>query len=407
MRSFTNGHIKVAVTALRTNRGRSFLTMLGVIIGVASVISVVAIGQGVKNQVNGQIHTFGSDLITVRGSSIGASSGLAALSSLNILTPLAPHDYDAVAVASHVGTTVPLALVDGEVHGDRSLRTGVVIGTTENFADILNHSLTYGIFFTSDDMDANANVAVLGAHAAQQIFNENVPIGRSLSFRGQQFVVRGVLDSFETTPLSGRADFNDAVFIPYDIAQSLTNHNAPLYEVLAKPDDPKFTAAATADIQKRLLAAHGGQQDFTVQRAAESRDASSAVLDLLTKLIAGIAAISLLVGGVGIMNVMLVSVTERMHEIGIRKAVGATNRQILTQFMIEATVLSLVGALLGIIGAFIVDLLLRILTDLQPAISWQIVVLAAGVAVAVGIIFGTVPAVKAARKQPIDALRNE
>ena len=406
MKSFTNGHIKMAVTALRANRARSFLTMLGVIIGVASVISVVAIGQGVKNQVNGQIRTFGKDLITVRASTVSSqNSGLGALSSLSILTPLSQKDYGTVAATSKVGTTVPVAVLDGKVQGDRALTNGVVIGTSENFASILNHTLAYGIFFTDDD--ANSNFAVLGQQAAQQIFNENVPIGRNFSFRGQQFVVRGVLDGFETTPLSGQADFNNAVFIPYNVAQDLTNHAAPIYELLAKPNDAKDVDAVAANIEKRLLAAHGGQQDFVVQRAAESQTASNAILDLLTKLIAGLAAISLLVGGIGIMNVMLVSVTERMHEVGIRKAVGATNRQILVQFMIEATVLSIAGALFGILVAYAVDLLLRILTDLQPAISWQIVLLAAGVSVLVGIIFGLVPAVKAARKQPIDALRNE
>ena len=406
MKSFTNGHIKMAVTALRANRGRSFLTMLGVIIGVTSVISVVAIGQGVKNQVNGQIKTFGKDLITVRASTVNSqNSGLGALSSLSILTPLSQRDYGTVAATRKVGMTVPVAVLDGKVQGDRVLTDGVVIGTSENFATILNHSMTYGIFFTDDD--ANSNFAVLGQQAARQIFNENVPIGRSFSFRGQQFIVRGVLDGFETTPLSGQADFNNAVFIPFNVAQDLTNHSAPIYEVLVKPTDAKDVDIAAANIQKHLLTAHGGQQDFVVQRAAESQTASNAILDLLTKLIAGLAAISLLVGGIGIMNVMLVSVTERMHEVGIRKAVGATNRQILLQFMIEATVLSLVGAVFGIITAFVVDLLLRILTDLQPAISWQIVLLAAGVSVVVGIVFGLVPAVKAARKQPIDALRNE
>lgn len=407
MKSFTSGHIKMAVTTLRANRGRSFLTMLGVIIGVASVITVVAIGQGVKNQVNAQVHNFGTDLITVRGTTVGGGSGFSALSSLNLLTPLAPHDYDRIATTPDASTVVPLALLDGKMHGDKTFGGGVAIGTTENFADILNHSLNYGIFFTGDDVESGADVAVLGSNAAQAIFNENVPIGRTFTFRGKQFIVRGVLSGFETTPLSGRADFNDAVFIPYNVAQDIAGHTAPLYEVLVRPDDPKRVAGVATGIKNRLLAAHGGQQDFVVQRPDESQASSNGVLDLLTKLIAGIAAISLLVGGVGIMNVMLVSVTERLHEIGIRKAVGATNRQILTQFMVEAMVLSLTGAAFGIAGAYLVDLLLRILTDLQPAIEWPIVVLSAGVAVLVGIVFGSVPAFKAARKQPIDALRNE
>lgn len=406
MKSPTSGHVKMAVTALRANRARSLLTMLGVIIGVASVISVVAIGQGVKNQINGQVNKFGKDLITIRAARVGAAgTGLSTLSALSVRNPLPEHDYATVANTPKVGVTVPLAILDGEIRGDQTTSGTAVIGTTSDLPTILNHNTAYGIFFSSDESDAH--VAVLGQQAAERIFSENVPLGRSFTFRGQQFVVRGVLDSFDATPLSGEADFNDAVFIPYDVAQEVTGHNAPLYEVLAKPDDSKQVDAAVANIRKRLLASHGGQEDFSVQKAAQSQAASNAILDLLTKLITGVAGISLLVGGVGIMNVMLVSVTERMHEIGIRKAVGATNRQILSQFMIEAAVLSMVGVIIGVIVAFVIDLVLRILTDMQPAISWQIVLLSAGVSLAVGILFGTVPALKAARKQPIDALRNE
>ncbi len=383
--------------------------MSGVIIGVTSVITVVSIAQGVKQQVKGQINKLGQDLITVRATPVGVgasgSQGLGVLATFNVVNALPAADYTRVSRVSGVASAVPLSLLDGQIKGDQVIADNVVIGTTDQLPDALNQPLAYGVFFTTDEADTN--VAVLGQRAAQRIFSENVPLGRSFSFRGEQFIVRGVFDAFDATPLSGAADLNDAVFIPYDIAGRLSQNAVPLFEVLARPSDPKQVDRAVKAIDSQLLKAHGGQHDFTVQKPAQSLAASNTILDLLTKLVAGMAAISLLVGGVGIMNVMLVSVTERMHEIGIRKAVGATNRQVLNQFLVEATVLSVVGGLFGILAAGIIDIVLRIFTSLQPIISWQIVLLAVGISVVIGMVFGSAPAIKAARRQPIDALRNE
>lgn len=408
MSLFTHGHIKMAVTAVRANRWRSFLTMLGVIIGVASVITVVAISQGVKQQVSGQVSKLGKDLITVRASQVSSSgaSGIDLLSSFTVLGSLPSKDYGTVATTKGVKTAVPLSIISGQIRGDNRVDNPIVIGTTSDLPGLLNQDLAYGVFFPSDE-DNGGNVAVLGSRAAERIFSENVPLGRSFSYRGQKFVVRGIFDDFQAAPLSGEADFNDAVFIPYGTSQALSGNSASLYEVLAKPTDPKQADQVARSVEGRLLTNHGGAHDFSVGLATQTQAAANTILDLLTRLIAGVAAISLLVGGIGIMNVMLVSVTERMHEVGIRKAVGATNRQILNQFIIEATVLTIAGGFIGIVVAVLIDLLLRIFSDLQPAITWQIVVLAFFVSVAVGVIFGSVPAIKAARKQPIDALRNE
>jgi len=180
-----------------------------------------------------------------------------------------------------------------------------------------------------------------------------------------------------------------------------------IYEILVKagPAEPANTVAD--HINAELTKAHGSQQDFTVLKAGETLNVTSNILSLLTSLIGGIAAISLLVGGIGILNVMLVSVTERMQEIGIRKAVGATSRQIMNQFLVEATVLSLIGGIIGVIISLLINIVLRVSTSLQPSLSWRVFLLAVGVSVAVGIIFGTIPALKAARKDPIEALRNE
>lgn len=405
------GHLKAGVNAVRNAKLRSFWSMLGVIIGVASVITVVAIGTGIKQQVSGQIHHFGKNLITVRPAQVhtnstAGASGLSIISGLTTAGSLTDKDVKAVSRVPGVDASAPLTALGGNIAGDHSrYDEGFVIGTTGDLPSLLNQSIAYGGFFTDDDLGTNA--AVLGQRAAERMFNVDVPLGRVLTFHGERFIVRGVFNQFTAAPLSRGLDFNDAVFIPNDKVEKLSKYTAPTYEILARPTNAADTEIVAKDIQKALAKKHAGNSGFTVLTGNHNLEASDQILGLLTKLIAGVAAISLLVSGIGIMNVMLVSVSERKHEIGIRKAVGATNRQILSQFMIESTVLSLWGGIIGISVAFLIELMLRLFTDLRPVISWEVVVLATGVSLAVGIVFGTVPAVKAARKDPIEALRSE
>ncbi len=411
MKTLTRGHLKAGLDSLRGAKFRSFWTMLGIIIGVASVITVLAIGEGVKQQVSGQIHHLGKDVITIRPAQLQAGSGTGKssanlLAGLGISSLLTPKDVTLIKQAKSVSASAPLSIVPGKISGDSgAYNNGYVIGTTSDLSSLLNQSVADGGFLSDDDTGANA--AVLGPRAAVALFNEDVPLGRSFTFHGEQFIVRGVFNQFSATPLSQQVNFNDAVFIPYDVGQRLTKDTSPTYEVLAKSSSTAQTSSAASSIKYTLDKAHGGQSNFSVATASQSLGESDYVLGLLTRLIAGVAGISLLVGGIGIMNVMLVSVAERMREIGIRKAVGATNRQILSQFMIESSVLSLGGGVLGILLALVADGLLRLLTDLRPVITWQAVLLATSVSLLVGIIFGSVPALKAARRDPIDALRSE
>jgi putative ABC transport system permease protein len=410
MRSLVSGHLKTGTDSLRGAKLRSFWTMMGIIIGVASVITVVAIGEGIKQQISGQIHHLGYNLVTIKPAQLhtgkGSSNSGDTISGLNVGGTLGPKDIDIVNRTSGVAASAPLTIAGNAARGDHgNYSDGFIIGTTGALPSLLNQSMAYGSFFSSED--DGTNVAVIGQHASEALFNEDVPLGRSFTFHGQSFVVRGIFNQFETMPLSQQVNFDNAIFIPNDVAESLSNNTAPTYEILARPDLSQSTGAVATRLQRALNKAHGGQSGLSVQSGNQNVTASNGILDLLTRLIAGVAAISLLVGGIGIMNVMLVSVTERMHEIGIRKAVGATNRQIMSQFMVESTMLSLAGGVIGIGLAFLIDLLLRAFTNLEPRITWQIVVLASGVSLLVGVIFGTVPAVKAARKAPIEALRSE
>ncbi|HVV25925.1 MAG TPA: ABC transporter permease [Candidatus Saccharimonadales bacterium] len=409
--SLTRGHFKAGLDTVRGAKLRSFWTMLGVIIGVASVITIIGIGQGVRQQISGQIHHLSKDLITIQPAALHPGSGggnkdVSLLSADGIRGSLSSQDVATIARTKGVGASAPLAVVTGTVRGETgNYNQGFVLGTSGDLSSLLNQSLAYGSFLDPDDQDSTS--AVLGPGAAEAMFNEDVPLGRSFSFHGQTFIVRGIFNNFNSAPLNQVTDFNKAIFIPYQIAQQLTNNAAPTYEVLAKPQSGDQTGQVASAIQRALDRAHGGQSNLTVSQGSQNLTTNNDIVSLLTKLIAGVAAISLLVGGLGIMNVMWVSVAERTREIGIRKAVGASNQQILSQFMVEATILSLGGGIIGIIVALLIDVAVRLFTDLQPVIHWQTVALAAGVSFLVGVLFGSMPALKAARRDPIDALRAE
>ncbi len=411
MKSLARGHLKAGIDSVRGAKLRSFWTMLGVIIGVTSVITAVSIGEGIKQQIGGQIHHFGNNIITVRPAQLHTSSdsgseALNLFSGLSISAPLTAKDITTVSQVKGVAASAPLTIASGTVHGAAGdYKEGFVLGTTPDLPGLINQSLAYGSFLNDDN--AGQHMAILGKHAVQKLFDEDVPLGRSFTFRGERFVVQGIFNQFTSPVLSQQADFNNAIFISNDVVEDFSKNTAPTYEILVRPNDSHQTAAISAAIEHSLTKAHGGQAHFSVRSGDENLGSSDVILNLLTRLIAGVAAISLLVGGIGIMNVMLVSVAERMHEIGIRKAIGATNRQIMSQFMIESSVLSLAGGLVGIILSFVIELLLRVFTSLQPIISWQVVLLASGVSLLIGVTFGTVPALQAARKDPIEALRSD
>lgn len=409
--NFNRGNLKMALQSIHSSKWRSRLTMFGIIVGIVSVVTVVSIGQGIKNEIAGQIGRLGQDVLTIRPGNVSASASqtLHSLTGYLGATTVSVLSTNDIGVVQHVPTVsevVPLSIVPGAVQINSGSHTSLtVIGTNAYFPQVLNDSLEYGQFLPS--ADTNLYEAVIGYNLANKLFGSSAPLGQYFNFRGQQFIVGGVLNPVKVPPLSLQANFNNTIFIPYSTAVQMENGNAPLYELLAKTNNTSDVSKAKRQIIAALTAAHGGEQDFSVLTADQSVNVSNGVLNLLTSLIGAIAAISLVVGGIGIMNVMLVSVTERTREIGIRKAIGATNRQIRSQFLIEAIVLSIAGAIWAILLSLLINLVLRLTTSLQPALTWQIMLIAIGVSIAVGIIFGIIPALKAAHKDPIQALRNE
>ncbi len=410
--SAARGNLKMATTSLRKAKWRSTLTMLGVIIGIVAVVTIIGIGDGMKQQVSQQIGHFGKDLITVRPGKIDKAGSKQMLANSDLLfgrsslSGLTEKDYEAVKSTAGVKQVAPLGLVTGSiVSGDGvKMPDTSIVATSPDLPEVLNQKMHYGDFFT-DDSDLSS--AVIGQQVAYDLFGQTAPLGKTFTLRNQTFTVRGIFSKFNAPPLSPTANFDSSIFIPHQMADHLTGNTTEYYAILAKPANVKQLHPVIGSITDSLKKQNGGEQDFTVLDEQKSVSMSSGIIDLLTTFITAVAAISLLVGGIGIMNIMLVSVTERMHEIGIRKAVGATNQQILSQFVLESTVLSAAGGILGILISLLVNGLMHAYTSYRPVISWSAIALATVVSVVVGIVFGTAPAIKAARKDPIEALRHE
>lgn len=403
-------HVRMALASVRAARFRSFLTMLGVIIGVVSVITTMSLGEGVKHQVASQAEGAGKDVITVRPGSLVKRDDSGAITGINLLSMLSSSkltekDYETVKNDPGVDIAVPLSVIPATpTYANGQYKDSFVMATNHQLPEVIKQKVESGNFFEASESDRR--VAVIGFNVAERLFKENVPLGKTFHIRGQSFVVGGVLEKFPTNPLNPDINFNDGIFIPYQTGKTLVNDQLDSYEILVKPKNIENPDATVEGLISGIKNNHAGQEDFTVLGPEETKKVANSVIGVITKTITIIAAVALFVGGIGIMNVMLVSVTERTREIGIRKAVGATNRQIQTQFLIEAVVISIWGAVIGIVTSIIINIILRITTSLEPIITWQVVLASALVSVGVGIVFGMIPAVKASRKDPINSLRS-
>jgi putative ABC transport system permease protein len=380
---------------------------VGICIGVASVITVMATGEGLKNDVKSTVSQFGANLIIVLPGNLESVSGRgvkvnpAAFISGDIITDT---DVAALRALPGVSRVIPMALVPLTVRRNSTPSNATVIGT---FPDILEGVTGVRIARGRiiEDRDQGERVIVLGHQPSAQLFGDADPIGETVLVGKEAFTVIGVLSQTTAAGSLTGQDVETISFIPYDTATALTGKKQ-IHRLVVKASagvDTKELAAA----MKRDLARRHEEGDVSVLTSDDLLDLLDSVLGTITLAISAIAATSLLVGGIGIMNIMLVSVTERTREIGIRKAVGATHRAILTQFLIEAIVISLLGGLLGLGLAMVGVAAVAWKTALLPTITPVMIVLAVGVSVGVGIIFGLAPAISAAHKDPIEALRYE
>jgi putative ABC transport system permease protein len=382
--------------------------MLGIIIGIASVVTVVSLGDGLKSQITGQGSQLGSDVLTIRpGKMVNNQGGLAGLNLYAFLAPstLTTRDVSAVSHLSTIKKALPIEFVTNVASGDNGELDNVfVAGTNSSLFSLLHLDIAYGAPFS--DFDVDQNFAVVGSDIALKMFGVLNPVGSTVHINGQDFIIHGVLAPSKGGILSvAQADYNSSIFIPTGASGSLTAGHVNVLQILAQVKDPHNLDAAVKQVRTTVARNHGGTIDFSVLKQKELISTSDEVVGRVTRFVSAIAAISLLVGGIGIMNIMLVSVSERTREIGIRKAIGATNRQILSQFLVEGLVLSIGGGIIGVIVSLLINLILKLYTSLSPVISIPTMILAVGVSVGAGIIFSIAPALQAASKNPIEALR--
>ncbi|MGD8191393.1 ABC transporter permease [Brevibacillus ginsengisoli] len=399
--------IRVSFRSIKTNKLRSFLTMLGIIIGVSAVIAMVAIGEGASTNVTSQINGLGSNLLIVSPGQAKQGQISLGAGSLNTLTM---EDADAVAKLSSVSGVAPSVNSRAQlVWRDKNYSTSLE-GTTEAFPDVRNVEVDQGRFFNHVEVTHQANVVVVGTEVVSNLFyGENVnPIGQTILINRIPFEIIGILKSKGS---SGMTNNDDKVMIPITSAMNrLTGkHNVGSIYISATSSDAM--TQAQLDVESALRGQHSlrpsQDDDFQIRSQTDILNTAQGITSVMTTLLSGIAAISLVVGGIGIMNIMLVSVTERTREIGIRKAIGATRWDILRQFLVESITLSLMGGIVGIIIGVTAAKLIGKLAGLTTAISLSPIVYAFLSSMLVGIVFGVYPARKAARLKPIDALRYE
>jgi putative ABC transport system permease protein len=376
---------KMAMKSIFSNKGRSFLTMLGVIIGVASVIIAVGFAQGSTSSITNSLSSLGTNLININIFGRGSNRNV----TYPELVKFQEDNSDVIA------SVAPQASVNGMVKSGDKSRTTTILGTSPDYADINSVTVQSGRFLVDIDLQYNDKVAVVGTAVVNDIFNGANPIGKTIKIVGQQFTVVGVLTQ---TADGADSSTDDRVIIPISLATRLSD-SATIRTFSVKATSASTVNTAVSDITTFLTGIYSNTNAFRVTNMTQVLSTLNSITGIMTAVLAGIAAISLVVGGIGIMNIMLVSVTERTREIGIRKAIGAKKGNILIQFLIESLVVTGMGGIMGILIGGLK------LVPVVYSVPW--IIISFGFSLIIGLVFGMGPANKAANLNPIDALMYE
>ncbi len=402
----TKSLLTMATGSILKNKLRTMLTMLGIVIGVGAVIVMVAVGNGAQTQIEAQIKNLGTNLIVVTPGSTAAGGASQGAQTFNRLT-IADADKIKSDATLLSGVSPVIVTRTQVITGKGNWRTEIN-GVSTDYLTIRDWDVTSGNLFTDDDVTAKRKVALLGATIVKNLFPDSDPVGSQIQLGHVPFTVAGVLAAKGQT--SSGVDQDDVILVPYTTAQDRLSGFTFLGQILASANSPQDMAAAQEEIRGIMRDSHqlgGAPDDFTVRDQTAIAQAATSTTSVMTGLLAAIASISLVVGGIGIMNIMLVSVTERTREIGIRMAVGARGSDVLTQFLVESVVMSLLGGLVGLAIGFGGAAILGHVMGWSTATPLIAVFVAVGFSAAVGVFFGYYPARKAAALDPIQALRYE
>ena len=406
MKFLVNTHFHLAVDSLRQNRGRTFLSALGIAIGVASIVLIMSLTGGVNRLVSTDNAKDNANLILVRPSNKRDTSE-------NIIQELAHtsqysksnltlEDVKNIREVDNVDSVAPIAISDSAVSvGEKTYQSNTIVSTSNDLQKILDLHLKNGQFL---DYNLRENVAVVGYGTAMQLFGTTEAIARTFSYNGKQFMVVGVLDELNDPINFNNVDFDNAILIDIDYASTFES-SIQIQQIDIRTKTTDAVQETKTAIDNKLAETKKGDHNYELVSGDDNLHPAGSLLSIVSGMLTLVASISLIVGGVGIMNIMLVSVSERTREIGIRKAVGASSSHILLQFLFESMILSIIGGLMGFVLGYIFAFLVSLITPFAPHISWQILGITGGTSLLVGVIFGVYPAIKAAAKDPIASLK--
>ena len=406
-------YFNTSLVGLKTNKSRSALTILGIVIGIASIILIMSLGQGAQKLILAQVQGLGSkSVIVVPGkvttsgppSSVGADS-------------LKQRDVDELNKKYNVpyaNAVIPLIFGSDIASVDQQNVTVSIYGSSEKIPEIFDADPVEGIFFSEDDVKGSASVVVIGSKVNDKLFPSGGGLGRRIKIKDHSFKVIAILPSKSASSV---INFDDGVIVPYTTSQNYLFGIKYFNRILIDVDTEANILQTVQDVTDTVRRTHNitdpAKDDFSIVNQKDLADKLGVITSALTYFLAAVAAISLLVGGIGIMNIMLVSVTERTREIGLRKAVGATTRNILTQFLFESVMLTMLGGIIGVFIGTLLSFLVSLILSKVIGLGWQFVfplggaILGIGVSTAIGLTFGIYPASQAAKKSPIEALRYE
>lgn len=406
MRFLIINHLQNARDSLRSNRTRSSLTMLGITIGVASITTILALSSGASQIVSNQVDELGGNIAVVRPGQ-AQPDGLEQLTQVPTqqyaASTLTDGDVESISRISNVASVAPLMILTGAVTGDNEAPTNTpIVATTPDFETVSQLDIRDGQFL---DPSLQINTAVIGPQLSVNVFGTEQSIGKTITLRGRPHTIIGILERTNNPINYNGVDLDNAIIINKDSGRILNQGIIQIQQINVRTDSVANLDQVITDINKALLRNHFNEPDFTVLSGEEIAQPTSQLFTAIAGVTAAIAAISLIVGGIGVMNIMLVSVAERTREIGIRKAVGASDGDIVTQFLIESLFLSIGGGIAGYVIGYIVAFGISTFLTFDPVFSWEIAGTAVAVSLVVGVLFGLYPALRAARKDPISALR--